>query len=606
MAAEGVRDQGAAVRARASRRRRSRLPLLVVLEGCASHSEKMLPVRTALDEGQPREALRLLNQAMDVKSDADFPAEPRRRELALRPRSREHQSERRAVRRFEARLRVRRQGGRHARSRAQRGRLRSASTCSPGRAGSTRRLLTRSSSSTRSTCSTTSRSATSTGRGSRRGGSPSCRSTSPTTSTRATAPRSASGRSWRASPSRRAARPTRPCAGTTRRSSSRAFTPSAIRCGRCCRSGSTGRRASRSSRARAGRRPRSLDETGEGEIVFVVGYGRVPPKVAERVPIGLALTLFSGALAPNDVRRGQPDRGAGPRHLDQLPDARARAGRVHHSRGDARRALRPARTGRRRRARGPRRVEEDRGQDHRQRHHAHDRAVRVRAASSTRPPASTASSGSILNLGTQATLTALDTPDTRSWETLPARVAIARVRVPAGGTRVRSTPAASSATADVDVDKGGWAGGLADGPPLKRRLRSARMSRHDAVGSAMALGVRWVTPRGLAPGRLGLQFHVAALRTRSDVRAGLRGARARVPARGVRARVQPRPRSTRRGRGRSRSSPASRRPAARATTVRGLTAPPGLARTPTAGRPRRRRLRTSRKTRSDRWVPRGA
>ena len=40
--------------------------------------------------------------------------------------------------------------------------------------------------------------------------------------------------------------------------------------------------------------------------------------------------------------------------------------------------------------------------------------------------------GEILSLGTQATMTVLDTPDTRSWETLPARVAIARVRVPAG------------------------------------------------------------------------------------------------------------------------------------------------------------------------------
>ena len=48
---------------------------LLVLQGCASHSEKMLPVRTALDEGQPREAIRLLNDVMDVKSEADFPAD---------------------------------------------------------------------------------------------------------------------------------------------------------------------------------------------------------------------------------------------------------------------------------------------------------------------------------------------------------------------------------------------------------------------------------------------------------------------------------------------------------------------------------------------------
>src|SRR6185295_1411362 len=40
--------------------------------------------------------------------------------------------------------------------------------------------------------------------------------------------------------------------------------------------------------------------------------------------------------------------------------------------------------------------------------------------------------GAVLSLGTQATLTAVDTPDTRSWATLPARIAIGRVRVRPG------------------------------------------------------------------------------------------------------------------------------------------------------------------------------
>ena len=64
--------------------------------------------------------------------------------------------------------------------------------------------------------------------------------------------------------------------------------------------------------------------------------------------------------------------------------------------------------------------------------------------------------GLVLSLGTQATLTALDTPDTRSWETLPARVAIARVRVPAGRHTVRIDARGVIRTAQVDVDKGGW------------------------------------------------------------------------------------------------------------------------------------------------------
>src|SRR5690606_42032436 len=40
--------------------------------------------------------------------------------------------------------------------------------------------------------------------------------------------------------------------------------------------------------------------------------------------------------------------------------------------------------------------------------------------------------GVLLSLGTQAALTAADTPDTRSWATLPARIAIGRVTVPPG------------------------------------------------------------------------------------------------------------------------------------------------------------------------------
>ena len=64
--------------------------------------------------------------------------------------------------------------------------------------------------------------------------------------------------------------------------------------------------------------------------------------------------------------------------------------------------------------------------------------------------------GELLSLGTQATLTVLDTPDTRSWETLPARVAIARVRVPAGRHTVHIDARGVLRDATVDVEKGGW------------------------------------------------------------------------------------------------------------------------------------------------------
>ena len=53
-------------------------------------------------------------------------------------------------------------------------------------------------------------------------------------------------------------------------------------------------------------------------------------------------------------------------------------------------------------------------------------------------------------------MTALDTPDTRSWETLPARVAVARVRLPAGRHRVAIDARGWARTQEVVVEKGSW------------------------------------------------------------------------------------------------------------------------------------------------------
>ena len=48
---------------------------LALLQGCASHSERLQPVRNALDEGRPLEAIALLNHEMGVKTDADLPSD---------------------------------------------------------------------------------------------------------------------------------------------------------------------------------------------------------------------------------------------------------------------------------------------------------------------------------------------------------------------------------------------------------------------------------------------------------------------------------------------------------------------------------------------------
>ena len=202
----------------------------------------------------------------------------------------------------------------------------------------------------------------------------------------------------------------------------------------------------------------SLEDADQGEIVFVVGYGRVPPKIPRRIPIGLALTLYSGAISPENaalanrmalqglvtwinfpsLARGEDDVAfdvpvatvdGGPVQLEQAVDV-SREVRAEWKKIEGR-IIASAIT---------------------------RLAVRYAAGTAVDIAAGSHSLlGALLSLGTQATLTALDTPDTRSWETLPARVAIARVRVPAGHHLIRLDARGVVRNAQVDVARGGWA-----------------------------------------------------------------------------------------------------------------------------------------------------
>jgi hypothetical protein len=206
----------------------------------------------------------------------------------------------------------------------------------------------------------------------------------------------------------------------------------------------------------AGPTPAPLEETGEGEVVVVVGYGRVPHKIAERIPIGLALTFFSGALSPGDVAAANrlaaqglvtwinfptlgPERGG-----YDLPSC------VLDGRSVA--------------------LEEAVDVTSQVRREWKKIEGRVIVSAITRLVARYAAGtlvgaaagkdnlvGTLLSLGTQATLTVLDTPDTRSWETLPARVAVARLRVAAGKHAVQISARGVARTASLDIERGGWA-----------------------------------------------------------------------------------------------------------------------------------------------------
>jgi hypothetical protein len=202
--------------------------------------------------------------------------------------------------------------------------------------------------------------------------------------------------------------------------------------------------------------PSAAPEPDDGEIVVVVGYGRVPHKIAERVPIGLALTYVSGAIEPYNVERANRLAAQGLVTWVNFPTLGTEQGGyalpscvLDGGSIELEEAVN---------------VTEQVRSEWKQIEgkiivSAITRMIARYAAGSVASAAAGKNEllGALLSLGTQATLTALDTPDTRSWETLPARVAIARVRVPAGRHKVRVDARGVVRTAEVDIEKGGWA-----------------------------------------------------------------------------------------------------------------------------------------------------
>lgn len=65
--------------------------------------------------------------------------------------------------------------------------------------------------------------------------------------------------------------------------------------------------------------------------------------------------------------------------------------------------------------------------------------------------------GLLAGLAVEGAMTAADTPDTRSWVTLPARFHLARARVPAGKHTVTVRYRGQTRTRTVELSPGGWA-----------------------------------------------------------------------------------------------------------------------------------------------------
>ena len=195
------------------------------------------------------------------------------------------------------------------------------------------------------------------------------------------------------------------------------------------------------------------DDTGE--VLFVVGHGRVPHKVANRLPIGLVLTLFASSLSPNDREAANRLAAQGLVTWVNFPSLAPGRGKYEtpsctldgsavtlDEAVDVDAAVR----------------EEWKNIEGKIIVSAITRLIARFAVGQGNQAAAGKDSvvGLVASLGAQATLTVLDEPDTRSWETLPARVAVARVRLPVGQHRVTLDARGWNRQQDFTVTKGSW------------------------------------------------------------------------------------------------------------------------------------------------------
>ncbi|MEM9693425.1 MAG: hypothetical protein AAGA56_12825 [Myxococcota bacterium] len=206
----------------------------------------------------------------------------------------------------------------------------------------------------------------------------------------------------------------------------------------------------------------SLVQTQQAELLVVVGYGRVPAKIPKRIPIGLALTLASGFIRPDSASAANRLAAKGLVTWINYPTL-----------GEARGEYSvPSITfdGRGLRLEPNLDIEDEVRKEWKEQEgpviaSAITRMItRVIAGEAvqagTNAAAGSNSGGGLLGLfaglATSAALSAADTPDTRSWSTLPARVAIGRYTVPPGTHRVVVRVRGLTKTYRVRLAPGGW------------------------------------------------------------------------------------------------------------------------------------------------------
>ncbi|NRA32516.1 MAG: hypothetical protein HRU17_04160 [Polyangiaceae bacterium] len=191
------------------------------------------------------------------------------------------------------------------------------------------------------------------------------------------------------------------------------------------------------------------------EVLVIVNFGRVPAKKAERIPIGLALTYASGAISHHDRRKANMLAAQGLVTWINYPSLGRARGKYSVPKFFV--------NGHQRRLEGALAVDREAAR-------AWDAAkgriiasaitrmiARLVAGEATRRISGGGLLGFLLSLTTQATLSAADTPDTRSWGTLPARIAIGRVTLPPGTHTIQLGARGAEDRQTLTLEPGGWA-----------------------------------------------------------------------------------------------------------------------------------------------------
>ncbi|MEM9729572.1 MAG: hypothetical protein AAF997_13365 [Myxococcota bacterium] len=210
--------------------------------------------------------------------------------------------------------------------------------------------------------------------------------------------------------------------------------------------------------AKKARAPSEADAQS-ADVLVVINYGRIPAMVAKRIPVGAALTIGALFLSPANSRAARRMAGQGLVTWVNFPE-------LGPSRPNYPTPGVSLSTGRQQ-------VENIANIDAVARHAWDQSKGRVVAAAIVRmvtrgaigagvgvaagQASGKGSVGMVTALVTQAALAAGDKPDTRSWATLPARIAVARFKLPPGSHQIDVNVGGRIYTSQITVAEGQWA-----------------------------------------------------------------------------------------------------------------------------------------------------